>query len=665
MKKLLLIASILLVCFLVLEKQRLFTSTLAQNEISDAFDTTVSDNQTRVADRQLAQTIRELTNRSSEGLTQTIFPDGEMLTDLQGRFRNLMLARIDTDGEPVAACVTDLKEANNFLGRNLETGEAVPQTPFQKEDLATRAARHGMSEQEFVFYSNMIDEATRQEQLMSPATATITVLTSADTAGEGFNDPAAPAVPNEGGNTGATLGQQRQILFNHAAQQIWGTFLDSAVPTRINAKFDPILPCNSSGGVLGSAGSNFLDANFTNAQFANTSYHIALRNKQRGTEILAPAQNHIDATINSSVDLACLNPGTRFYYGLDANEPGGTINLLVVVLHELGHGLGFSSFVNGTTGVFPNNRPDIYSRFMLDEDSGLLWANMTDAQRAASALNNENVVWNGANVLIASGSLPVTAGLGNLLGSVNLFTPSSFQGGSSISHFSSAVSPNLLMEPAINGDAAVNLDLTRQQMRDLGWYRDTTNNTSRDQITTVAPNSGTVNVASTRNITWTNTESFARNVTIELSTDGGATFPTTIAANQVNTGTFSWNIPNATPLTTQARIRVREVGFSDPAGISAANFAIEAALPTSATVPVFGRIADAGGRGIARAVVTLTDSQGNLRTVQSNPFGYFRFQEVAVGATYFISVRHKRYRFMSQVINLSDSIELNFAPMNK
>ena len=77
MKKLLLIASILLVCFLVLEKQRLFTSTLAQNEISDAFDTTVSDNQTRVADRQLAQTIRELTNRSSEGLTQTIFPDAK------------------------------------------------------------------------------------------------------------------------------------------------------------------------------------------------------------------------------------------------------------------------------------------------------------------------------------------------------------------------------------------------------------------------------------------------------------------------------------------------------------------------------------------------------------------------------------------------------------
>ncbi len=665
MKKLLLVASVLFVCFLILEKQRLFTSTLAQNEISDRVDTKISENKSRVADRQLAQTIQDLTNRSSEGLTETVFPDGETLTDLQGRFRNLMLARIDTDGEPVAACVTDLKEANHFFGRNLETGETVPQMTIQKDSLATRAARHGMSEQEFIFYSNMIDEATRQEQLMSPATATITVLTSSDAAGEGFNDPALPAVPNEGGNTGATLGQQRQILFNHAAQQIWGTFLDSAVPTRINAKFDSIAPCDSNGGVLGFAGTNFTSFNFPNAEFTNTDYHIALRNKQRGTDALGAAQNHIDATINSDVDLACLNPGTRFYYGLDANEPNGTINLLVVLLHELGHGLGFSSFVDGTTGVFGSGRPDIYSRFMLDEDSGFLWANMTDAQRAASALNNEDVVWNGANVRIASGSLPITAGFGNLPGSVNLFTPSSFQGGSSISHFSSAVSPNLLMEPAINGDAAVNLDLTRQQMRDLGWYRDTTNNTSRDQITTVAPNSGTVNVASTRNITWTNTESFARNVTIELSTDGGATFPITIAANQANTGTFSWNVPNSTPLTTQARIRVREVGFSDPAGVSAANFAIEAAVPTSSTVPVFGRIADAGGRGIARAVVTLTDSQGNLRTVQSNPFGYFRIQEIPVGATYFINVKHKRYRFMSQVINLSEAVELNFAPMNK
>ena len=51
--------------------------------------------------------------------------------------------------------------------------------------------------------------------------ATITIL-NLDAAGEGFNDPSAPdPASTTGGNTGATLGAQRLIAFQFAAN-LWG-----------------------------------------------------------------------------------------------------------------------------------------------------------------------------------------------------------------------------------------------------------------------------------------------------------------------------------------------------------------------------------------------------------------------------------------------------------
>ena len=52
---------------------------------------------------------------------------------------------------------------------------------------------------------------------------------------------------------------------------------------------------------------------------------------------------------------------------------------------------------------------------------------------------------------------------------LRLFAPSGFQQGSSVSHWSTASSPNLLMEPSINRDIAADLDLTVLLMKDIGW----------------------------------------------------------------------------------------------------------------------------------------------------------------------------------------------------
>ena len=78
---------------------------------------------------------------------------------------------------------------------------------------------------------------------------------------------------------------------------------------------------------------------------------------------------------------------------------------------------------------------------------------------------------------------------------------------------------------------------------------------------------------------------------------------------------------------------------------------------------VAGRALTRQGRGIAGAMVTMTDSAGATRTVLTNSSGYYRFDNVASGATYIIAARAKRYTFepSSQVINVAEDLaKVNF-----
>ncbi len=117
---------------------------------------------------------------------------------------------------------------------------------------------------------------------------------------------------------------------------------------------------------------------------SSTWYPAALANKISNSDLSA-ASDDIGATFNSSVDTGCLGAGTRFYYGFDNATPAGTINLLVVVLHELGHGLGFLTFTDEATGAYFNGQPDAWARLMFDRDQNVTWFQMTQAQRATSA----------------------------------------------------------------------------------------------------------------------------------------------------------------------------------------------------------------------------------------------------------------------------------------
>ncbi len=95
--------------------------------------------------------------------------------------------------------------------------------------------------------------------------------------------------------------------------------------------------------------------------------------------------------------------------------------------------------------------------------------------------------------------------------------------------------------------------------------------------------------------------------------------------------------------------------FSTQGGFWQPNFA-----PTAASVSVGGRVT-VGKTGLSRARVTLTDMNGETQSAITNPFGYYRFDDVEAGETYTISINHKRYIFAPQVISLfEDLTELNF-----
>ena len=228
------------------------------------------------------------------------------------------------------------------------------------------------------------------------AAVTINII-NMDGAGEGFNDPTPVAAV--GGNTGTTVGQQRLNCFTQAAA-VWGSILDSPVPINIQAAFNP-LSCTATSAVLGSAGPRFAEINEPSLEVQGYWYHEALANKQVGVDLTPPFGtdngSDINAQFNSNIgNTGCLT-GSGWYYGFDHNE-GTKIDLLAVLLHEFGHGLGFSNLTNGSTGAYFNSAPAVWDKFLYNETTGLHWDQMTATDRAASAINTNNLTWDGAAV---------------------------------------------------------------------------------------------------------------------------------------------------------------------------------------------------------------------------------------------------------------------------
>ena len=247
--------------------------------------------------------------------------------------------------------------------------------------------------------------------------ATIQV-SSRDAPGIGFNDPT-PVAP-VGGNPGTTLGEQRMNAYKYVAG-IWGKALDSNVVITVNAGWEPLY-CTSTTGFLGTAGPHNLWHDFPGAK-PGTWYPAALANKLAGENLAAgqaddgTGYGNVDIKTQFNINLGqpgCVD-GAFFYLGLDGKGGSGLTDFVEVLLHEFGHGLGFG--VNGTDTysgwrlepsgvnvVAQGGLPTIWEGFMYDNTAGKTWLDMSNAERAASAVNPLQLAWRSPGMLAAARS---------------------------------------------------------------------------------------------------------------------------------------------------------------------------------------------------------------------------------------------------------------------
>ncbi|MGL4229788.1 MAG: PA domain-containing protein [Casimicrobium sp.] len=229
------------------------------------------------------------------------------------------------------------------------------------------------------------------------------VLVNGDFPGTGFNDPT-PVAP-VGGNPGTTLGQQRQIAFNYVLG-LWGkTLSNTDITIEVLAGFRA-LGCDANGGALAAAGPYTLYSNSEGTKFNNTWYHGALANRlaNRDLDIENYGVNfpEIIARANINIGKSDCIPGSGWYYGLDDRAPSDGQSFVKIMLHEVGHGLGFGSLVDESTGEYFADKPGVWEHFLYDDTTGKTWVAMTDEERKASAINNENLSWTGYQSFVAA-----------------------------------------------------------------------------------------------------------------------------------------------------------------------------------------------------------------------------------------------------------------------
>jgi hypothetical protein len=202
--------------------------------------------------------------------------------------------------------------------------------------------------------------------------------------------------PQEGFND-SDLGNQRRAALESAVDT-WSRILGSAVTVNVEALFAD-LACDDDGATLASAGPRFVFQGFPGGEpgvWYPGPLAESLSNQNLSlSDTSNPDSADVRIRFNSAIDSGCLGPGSRFYYGLDANIPTGQIPFAMVALHEMGYGLGFLGLVDLATGEFFRGASDPYTNLTYDTKKEKHWDEMTRAQRRKSAVRSGKVSFDG------------------------------------------------------------------------------------------------------------------------------------------------------------------------------------------------------------------------------------------------------------------------------
>ena len=84
--------------------------------------------------QRLAKGLKQMVNKSSAGLEEVHHEDGSVSVDLEGRFQNVTVAKVDEDGNLVQSCVDNPRAAGKFFGidpKLIRNGNEDPKNPTQ------------------------------------------------------------------------------------------------------------------------------------------------------------------------------------------------------------------------------------------------------------------------------------------------------------------------------------------------------------------------------------------------------------------------------------------------------------------------------------------------------------------------------------------------------
>lgn len=245
-----------------------------------------------------------------------------------------------------------------------------------------------------------------------------------------------------------------RLAFQYAVD-IWQNLISSPVPIHVKASWVAL-----DKGVLGSCRPADFYKNFNSTQIWDSHYPVALAEKMLGTEINQPGDYEILAQFNKDF--------VNWYFGIDGNAPTDQYDFASVVLHELGHGLGFtgnfySQLGSGGYSSMVDDLPAAFDEFLVNKDGEKLVN--TDLFPNPSKALNQNLVSNNLKfyTTLANGYLP------------RLYAPFKWNEGSSIYHLDESTYPagnlNSLMTPysglgeAVHDPGPYALDI----LYDIGW----------------------------------------------------------------------------------------------------------------------------------------------------------------------------------------------------
>jgi len=261
---------------------------------------------------------------------------------------------------------------------------------------------------------------------------------------------------------------EAQAAFQYAVD-IWASLLKSPVPIIVNANFADL-----GQGVLGSAGPSNFVRDFEGAPVDTTFYPIPLAEKLAGRSLNGENEADINANFSSTFD---------FYFGLDGNPPSDEFDFVSIVLHELGHGLGFTGAVTfnednqtGSWDLGTTEKSSIYTKFTQLGDGTLITSLPASSEETGDAFTSNNLFFNGALATSILGENP------------RLYAPSTWNGGSSFSHLDENTYPagdeNSLMSPQFGrGEAIHDPGVSLDIFADMGWVHTYVTHVNKFQIT--------------------------------------------------------------------------------------------------------------------------------------------------------------------------------------